>query len=83
MYKLFFSVLCEKATFQILRTHRFLKELGGSTQSKQWRMKLLKRAETSRITVLNIRKLYLYFACLFTLSGAGESGQQTLSFSPS
>ena len=35
-----------------------------STQSKLWRIELLyryKRAKTRRITVLNIRKLYLYF----------------------
>ena len=38
--------------------------LARSTQNKQWRIELLyryKRAITSRITVLNIRKLYLYF----------------------
>ena len=38
--------------------------LAGFTQSKQWRIKFFyryKRAKTSRITVLNIRKLYLYF----------------------
>ena len=47
-----------------LRAHNFSKGLAGSTQSKQWRIELLyryKRAKTSRITVLNIRKLYLYF----------------------
>ena len=35
----------------------------GSTQSKQWRIELIyryKRAKTSRITVLNIKQLYLY-----------------------
>ena len=38
--------------------------LAGSTQSKQRRIELLyqyKRAKISRITVLNIQKLYLYF----------------------
>ena len=41
-----------------------LRILAGSTQSKQWRIELLyryKRVKTSRKTVLNIRKLYLYF----------------------
>ena len=41
-----------------------LRILAGSTQSKQWRIELFyrwKRAKISRITVLNIRKLYLYF----------------------
>ena len=36
----------------------------GSTQSKRWRIELLyryKKAKTSGITMLNIRKLYLYF----------------------
>ena len=36
----------------------------GSTQSRQWRIELLcryRRAKTSRITTLSIRKLYLYF----------------------
>ena len=39
--------------------------LVGSTQGKQWRIELLYRyklAKTSRLTVLNIRKLYLNFA---------------------
>ena len=42
----------------------------GFTQSKQWRIELLyryKQAKTSRITVLNIRKLYLYFFTLKTV----------------
>ena len=51
-----------------------------STRSKQWRIELLcryKQAKTSGITVLNIRKLYLYFVyfknCMFTLSWARKS----------
>ena len=55
--------------FHMWRAHHFSKKFAGSTQSKQWRIFYLfiellyryKRAETSRITVLNIRKLYLYF----------------------
>ena len=42
----------------------FFKGTAGSTQSKQWRIEWLyryKQAKTSRITVLNIQKLYLYF----------------------
>ena len=52
--------------------------LAGSTQSKQWRIELLyryKRAKTSRITLLNIRKLYFYLFtlnCMFTLSWARQ-----------
>ena len=44
--------------------------LAGSTQSKQYRIELLyryKRAKTSRITVLNIRKLYVYFVYFKTV----------------
>ena len=44
--------------------------LASSTQSKEWRIELLyryKRAMTSRITVLNIRKLYLYLKELLKL----------------
>ena len=49
--------------------HAFFKEIGwllaDSSQSKmQWRIEFLyhyKRAKASRITLLNIRKLYLYF----------------------
>ena len=39
-------------------------DLAGSNQNKQWWIEFLyryKRAETSRMKVLNIRKLYLYF----------------------
>ena len=45
--------------FTFTQNHEF-----PCSQSKQWRIQLLyryKRAKTSRITVLNIRKLYLYF----------------------
>ena len=51
-----------------LRAHNFSKGLAGSTQSKQWRMEFFcrcKRANTRRITVLNIPKLYLYFTLLY------------------
>ena len=53
----------------MLRAHNFSTGLAGWRRAplkrKQWRIELLyqyKRAKTSRITVLNIRKLYLYFA---------------------
>ena len=61
--------------------HNFPSGLAGSTQSKQWWIELLyryKRAKTSRITVLNIWKLYLYFVYFklyVTLSGAHQSLQ--------
>ena len=51
-------------TVVVLRALHFSKELLVSTQSKQWRTELLyryKQAKTSRITVLNIQKLYVYF----------------------
>ena len=50
-----------------MRAHHFQSQwrlMAGSTQSKQWQIELFcryKRAKTSRITVLNIQKLYLYF----------------------
>ena len=53
-------------TFQVLRAHHLSKGLRAPcTQNKRWRIELLyryKRAKTNRITVLNIGKLYLYFA---------------------
>ena len=48
----------------MMRAHVFKEIRGLHSQSKQWRIELLyryKRAKTNRITVLNIRKLYLYF----------------------
>ena len=56
--------------------------MAGSTQSKRWRIELLyryKRAKTSRITVLNIWKLYHYFAyfklCLLLMEPASSLGK--------
>ena len=51
-------------TFHMCVYQRNWPVLCGPTQSKQWRIELFywgKGAKTSRITVLNIRKLYLYF----------------------
>ena len=53
-----------RLTFEICDAHHSSNKLPGSSQSKQLRIKLLyryKQAKTSKITVLNIRKLYLYF----------------------
>ena len=52
-----------------IQLYNFLNELEGSTQSNQWRIELLcryKRAKTTKITVLSIRKL-------FALSAASHS----------
>ena len=58
--------------------------LAGSTQNKQWRIELLyrsKRTKTSGITVLNIRKLYLYFFYFKdSLSTTMQCGEHTLNF---
>ena len=54
-----------KGYLQVLCVHNFLKELAGSTQSKQYQNELLywdKLSKTSRITVLNIWKLYKAYA---------------------
>ena len=47
-----------RQVIQVLRAHHVSKEPAGSTQSKQWWTELLYRYTTSRITALNIRKLY-------------------------
>lgn len=71
---IYVSFTLDQATFHILRTRHFSKKLSGSWPSapvkkKQQRIELLHRykqaktqlAKTSRITVLNIRELCLYF----------------------
>ena len=61
----------------------FQKDCGLYSKYIQWRIELLyryKRAKSSRITVLNIRKLYLYFTlnCMFTLSEDRQSLWKTM-----
>ena len=81
------SMRCTRIIFQ--RNWQTLASVGSRTQSKQWRIKLLyryKRAKTSRITVLNIRTLNMYFVyfkhralnCMFTLSGARQLFQKLM-----
>ena len=67
----------DRQVIQVLRAHHFSKGLAGSTQSKQWWIELLYWYKTSRITVLNIRKLsnncpttVQLYPPLFTLSWA-------------
>ena len=52
------------ATFQVLVAHHFSNKSAGSTQNKQLRKSSVKHQER---TVLNIRKMYLYFASYFKL----------------
>ena len=46
---------------QVTQTTFQVRAFGGLTQSKHCRIELFYRYKTSRITVSNIRKLYLYF----------------------
>ena len=66
--------MCKQTTFQVLRAHHFSKGLASS-----WRAPLkvnngeqscsigIQARKASRITVLNIRKLYLSFSFYFNL----------------
>ena len=65
----------------MLRAHHFIAKLAGSSQSKQLWIELLyryRRAKTSRITLLNIRKLYLYlFEDIENMFTLGHSVERT------